>query len=375
MRIQEGEVNTAVHRNPANDAEFLRTVEIQLCENLPSAFRLLGLILVLFGSLTFGLGIATDKPLATSITVIIGLALALRPRTFAGMPGHHWWRPVIVIFLANLNASFTPPPGTPFGIPFDISTRSCIALLGLGLVARNRRDALRFVPVMAFIDFSIAQPWQISTGVAVNSIAVLTLSGSLSYAAAALLERLRFSEFLQKKKLWLEGRVDTLSGLGNRRYFNEVTRSISERTSTPDEENSLMIFDIDHFKRVNDSFGHDTGDLVLKEVAKRIRSQLRSTDIVARWGGEEFIVFMPNSNSQSAVKSAERIRDAVAKDFISIDLGPRIELTLSAGVTTATGGTRFEDILSCADQALYAAKSQGRNRVVCFDENLKQRNP
>jgi diguanylate cyclase (GGDEF)-like protein len=84
---------------------------------------------------------------------------------------------------------------------------------------------------------------------------------------------------------------------------------------------------------------------------------------------------MPNSNSQSAVKSAERIRDAVAKDFISIDLGPRIELTLSAGVTTATGGTRFEDILSCADQALYAAKSQGRNRVVCFDENLKQRNP
>lgn len=157
---------------------------------------------------------------------------------------------------------------------------------------------------------------------------------------------------------------DGLTGLYNRRYFEEQLQkeiSRSQRDGTP---MALIIADIDHFKRVNDAYGHDTGDLALRAVAQSLRETVRNIDVVCRYGGEEFGIILPNCPPAEAKGVAERAREAVSM-LPAVALGGLKErVTLSAGVaafpapfTTGTG------LLKGADTALYHAKRKGRNRI------------
>lgn len=160
--------------------------------------------------------------------------------------------------------------------------------------------------------------------------------------------------------------LDPLTGLHNRRYLDTQLAAMVADSAANGTPTSVVIVDLDHFKRVNDSHGHDAGDDVLKTVSLRLKMAVRGVDIVARFGGEEFVVAMPETEPGAAQRVAERIRRAIEADPILIERsGVKLAITASLGVASAAGGDiSGERLIKLADEALYAAKHQGRNRVV-----------
>lgn len=157
--------------------------------------------------------------------------------------------------------------------------------------------------------------------------------------------------------------TDPVTGLANRRSIvQRVEREIA-RAEKSGQPFSLVMADIDHFKDVNDRFGHGAGDQVLLEVGRRLRAQLRDVDVVARWGGEEFLLLLPETPRERAAQVAERLRVAIADAPFVVD-GRSIPLTATLGVTACLGQFGMDACVKQADEALYAGKRQGRNRVV-----------
>jgi diguanylate cyclase (GGDEF)-like protein len=129
------------------------------------------------------------------------------------------------------------------------------------------------------------------------------------------------------------------------------------------QEFSIILLDIDHFKRVNDTYGHAAGDFVLQWTAQTMQAVIRVQDVVARWGGEEFLVLLPNTRLDEAVEVAERLRQTV-EDSIAPNPKEPIKITFSGGVACSRGYRSVEQICKAADLALYRAKESGRNRVL-----------
>jgi two-component system cell cycle response regulator len=160
--------------------------------------------------------------------------------------------------------------------------------------------------------------------------------------------------------------TDGLTGLHNRRYLDSHLHTLFERAVSRQRPLSLMITDIDHFKSINDIFGHDGGDRVLRDFARRLRKNVRGIDLACRFGGEEFVVVMPDADAQVAEKVAERIRAEIAKTPFQVGPeGKTVQVTVSVGVSSLRrGADTVEALMKRADVALYEAKSGGRNRVV-----------
>ncbi|MBU0483603.1 MAG: GGDEF domain-containing protein [Proteobacteria bacterium] len=154
---------------------------------------------------------------------------------------------------------------------------------------------------------------------------------------------------------------DDLTGLHNRRYFNARLIDEVDRARRYGGNVSLLMIDIDHFKKVNDTHGHLTGDAVLEWISEVFRNGLRKTDLVARYGGEEFTILLLNTPKEKAVEIAESLRRAVAESSLPEDQNVRI--TISIGVAALGKEKSFESLIRNADQALYNAKSQGRDKV------------
>jgi two-component system, cell cycle response regulator len=160
--------------------------------------------------------------------------------------------------------------------------------------------------------------------------------------------------------------TDELTGLYNRRYVVAHLEELVARMQTDDViDTALMMFDVDHFKAVNDQFGHPGGDDALRQLADRAVRGVRSIDLVARLGGEEFVVVMPETTLEGAIIVAERLRCAVAAEpFVIHATDERQPITISAGIAVARPGDTVDTLLQRADDALYQAKNSGRNRVV-----------
>jgi two-component system cell cycle response regulator len=160
--------------------------------------------------------------------------------------------------------------------------------------------------------------------------------------------------------------TDALTGLHNRRYMESHLQKLAEQAVLRGKPLALMVLDIDFFKSINDTYGHDAGDDVLREFATRIRKSVRGIDLACRFGGEEFVVVMPETDMAVGTIVAERLRKAIAGDPFTIEKGTRkIEVTISIGLATLDAATgSVSDVLKRADQALYRAKRDGRNRVV-----------
>ncbi len=164
--------------------------------------------------------------------------------------------------------------------------------------------------------------------------------------------------------------IDPLTGVYNRRYMNaHLDRKILEMADTA-KPVSVMMFDLDHFKRVNDTHGHAAGDSVLKELAERVLDNLRDFDMVARYGGEEFVVVMPATPADSAKAVAERLCGRIAAETFGVPgVAEPLSITISIGVaSTADPGIGADELLALADGALYEAKRSGRNRTVAAGE-------
>ncbi|MGF1728836.1 sensor domain-containing diguanylate cyclase [Photobacterium kasasachensis] len=167
-----------------------------------------------------------------------------------------------------------------------------------------------------------------------------------------------------QKRLQIQANTDSLTLLSNRRYFleqveKEISRSIRHNTPL-----SLIIADIDHFKHVNDNYGHDIGDEVLVSISNIFKRTLRKEDIIGRIGGEEFALLLPHTNLQSALKLAERIREDIAQSSVSSHDRKKIKVTISMGATDLTHRDNcYQCLYRKADEALYKAKEAGRNKV------------
>lgn len=161
--------------------------------------------------------------------------------------------------------------------------------------------------------------------------------------------------------------TDELTGLYNRRYFDRHLHLMLERAQQQERDLAVMLIDLDFFKAVNDTHGHDIGDAVLREFSARLRRNIRGVDLACRFGGEEFVVLMPDTDFRQAQMVAERVRSAVAERSFELGAGRPLPVTVSVGVAlNESDADTPEMLLKRADVALYRAKREGRNRVV-FD--------
>ena len=164
--------------------------------------------------------------------------------------------------------------------------------------------------------------------------------------------------------------TDFLTSLANRRRFLEIAEIEFDRVKIDKRQLAIIMLDVDHFKNVNDQYGHKAGDDVLSAVASSIKKTLRPGDAAGRYGGEEFIVLVLGISSDQCFKIAERIREAVAQQAIQIDQTiVRVTISLGVACLNPDRGLSLEGLINCADQAMYLAKQQGRNRVVAWMQN------
>ena len=184
-----------------------------------------------------------------------------------------------------------------------------------------------------------------------GTIAAFTVFGVVLGSREALLEEMAFR--------------DSLTGLHNSRYLHARLREELASAKRDKRPTSLVLLDIDHFKKVNDQYGHPVGDQVIQFVGRIIQSVSREGEVTARVGGEEFALLLPNTSTREAAAAAERLRGVLGRASIRIGSGHRLAVTVSAGVACANddGGRDAAVLYRRADQALYRAKDQGRNRV------------
>jgi len=180
---------------------------------------------------------------------------------------------------------------------------------------------------------------------------------------------------VNRARLLRSGFTDVLTGWHNRRYLQvrlieELARARRDKTHVV-----CLMLDVDYFKRVNDTWGHAAGDVVLKELANRIDAQVRASDVAARYGGEEFIVLLPDTDKASGVRLAERIRQAVAEQPFDLPCGETASITASIGIAGVTPDPDLDDfktlgdsLIARADVALYRAKSAGRDQVAVDED-------
>ncbi|MEM7222788.1 MAG: PleD family two-component system response regulator [Pseudomonadota bacterium] len=240
---------------------------------------------------------------------------------------------------------------------------------GLRLCSQLRsQEQTRQVPILLILD-DIDLP-KLAKGLDLGVTDYLVKPIDRNELSARSRTQIRRRRYHDKLRSMLESSVslaytDTLTGVYNRRYMNaHLDRKIMDIAETS-KPVSVMLFDIDHFKQINDTYGHGAGDEVLKELAIRVTNNVRDFDLVARYGGEEFVVIMPDTGEEAAIRVAERLCKCVAATPIVVPCGTEpIAVTISIGVaTTIDPSEEASQLLERADKLLYEAKAGGRNQV------------
>lgn len=181
------------------------------------------------------------------------------------------------------------------------------------------------------------------------------------------------NELIQtREELRCQATRDGLTGLWNRTAFLDLFRGELERAGRIGGKTGLLLLDLDHFKQINDTYGHPGGDLVLKEIARRLRQNVRSYDFVGRYGGEEFLIAFPGSEREMLCQRAEAIRKAICGEPVRLPQGD-VSVSLSIGAAMGFGGPNSAaDVVALADVGLYKAKDLGRNRTVFCDRSWNE---
>jgi diguanylate cyclase (GGDEF)-like protein len=299
-----------------------------------------------------------------------GLALFFRKKTV-------YW-PDILLLAVSLTGFIIVSDGNlhqRFSVLIGSAVGAYILTL---LMIRSLRDirTLKLLYILALIA-QLARLWigllipaDINPMDAGTKLAVISMLFFLSQMMIALaLISITVKYLLLEREVLLEKEreislYDELTGLMNRRGFKTVYRVEEKRIIRQRLPMSLIMTDIDHFKAVNDRYGHECGDLVLKDLAEIMKKEFRGGDLLARWGGEEFIIVQPETNEDECLISLERTRKAIASHIIKYEK-VSFSVTMSFGANTVlAGGLSFDEIMKRADDNLHKAKKQGRNRIV-----------
>ena len=242
---------------------------------------------------------------------------------------------------------------------------------GLRLCAQLRSDeTTRYTPILAVLDPGERPRMIKALEIGVNDVLPRPIDPQeLAARARTQIKRKRYTDLLRNNlDQSLELAVtDQLTGLHNRHYMAGQLKALVNRAVRGGEPVGALLIDIDHFKQINDNFGHDVGDEVLREFAVRLASNVRAADLPCRYGGEEFVIVMPDTSLASAEKIADRIRLHVAGSPFRVAGGREVlTVTISIGVAATLGESDTpEALLKRADSAVYEAKASGRNRVIC----------
>jgi two-component system cell cycle response regulator len=238
---------------------------------------------------------------------------------------------------------------------------------GMRICARIRSEAeTRQLPILVVVNPDDVQTAVRALDLGVNDIVYRPVdAGELAARARTQIRRKRYTDRLRDRlDESLELAVtDPLTGLHNRRYISSRLRQAVGSANNGGAPVSVMIADIDHFKRINDTYGHEAGDCVLREFSQRVIDGLRALDLAARYGGEEFVIVMPGAGLAEAEVAAERLRATIAGTRFNLPDGQETDVTVSIGVAQVSAGESLESLLRRADVALYEAKTEGRNRV------------
>lgn len=240
---------------------------------------------------------------------------------------------------------------------------------GLRLCSQVRSvDKLRHLPIVLLVEPGDEARLMRGLDMGVNDYLMRPIDRNEMLARVRTqIKRKRYSDFLRNR---LEESVelaitDALTGLHNRRYMEAHLRSLVQESAATGKPLTILIADIDHFKRINDTYGHDAGDVVLKDFAARLQQNVRGIDLTCRMGGEEFVIIMPDTDTELAGHIAERLRMCVAQKPFRLNASTDIEVTASVGLASVESAMDTPDTLfKRADNALYAAKRGGRNKVV-----------
>jgi two-component system cell cycle response regulator len=226
-------------------------------------------------------------------------------------------------------------------------------------------DATRQTPILTLVDEGDLKRMVRALDIGVNDYLMRPVErNELVARVRTQLRRKKYADRLKHSlQLSLELAItDQLTGLFNRRYMSRHLNTLLSEGAKPV---SFLMLDVDFFKQINDSYGHDVGDEVLREFANRISANVRGIDLACRFGGEEFVVVMPDTDLSFAYMVAERLRQSVADaPFMVSATSKQVPVTISIGVASSSNGDTPEVLLKRADQALYRAKRDGRNRVV-----------
>src|SRR5215469_3118834 len=240
---------------------------------------------------------------------------------------------------------------------------------GLRLCSQLRSlDRTRNVPILAIASSDNNARLVRALEIGVNDYLIRPVDkNEIMARARTQIRKKRYTERLRDNvQLSIEMAItDALTGLYNRRYMESHVGTLVEQATARGEPLTVLVLDIDYFKLINDTHGHDAGDDVLREIAIRIKKSIRGIDLACRYGGEEFVIVMPETDLHVAGMVAERLRRSIAGEPFAIHKGTkRIEVTISIGISTLERkGESVADVLKRADTALYRAKHDGRNRV------------
>jgi len=255
---------------------------------------------------------------------------------------------------------------------FLVGVAGLISVLLAGpYIALDRRDLLVMNALPLAATGIVMYVAGIDRFAVVNAVIFLALSVAVSLMLARVLEATNRRAFALEQDLTREARTDSLTGLRNRRALEEAADAELKRSARSAAPISVIICDIDHFKQVNDRFGHDAGDRVIRAVAEQLASVARATDVLARWGGEEFLAMLPQTHPAEAAILAERMRRVVQE--APMPAASDVHVTISLGVAGLEGigipdhSARWDHFVREADDAMYRAKAAGRNRVVAAD--------
>lgn len=259
------------------------------------------------------------------------------------------------------------------------------AALAVTLLGWNSGFQFYLIPLVPFVMFNDRAPAKTVIGASVAVLAIFLLLHALAPAGTTLGPGLQLFRYVNlvvplcmlgllsyyfrlasesvERKMTEMAQTDPLTGLFNRRQMSLRLQEEAARFKRSGTDFSVIIADIDHFKGINDRYGHDVGDRVLSRVALLFAEALRGGDAVARWGGEEFLVLLPGAHLSAAQEVAQRLRLAAASRLADVE-GLEAPLTVTFGVSTFAATPSLERCLKAADEALYRGKAEGRNRVV-----------
>jgi diguanylate cyclase (GGDEF)-like protein len=243
---------------------------------------------------------------------------------------------------------------------FSLRPRETLALCGFTIVSLAgtmtwmvRHDPLRYPLQVEGTHFALAT---------VSLLAVALLTGEMSKLRARL-KRQKEELLAALSTIRTLATIDELTSLANRRHMNEVLGAEERRERSAAQQVCIALLDIDFFKSVNDRYGHAGGDAVLRAFSATARAELRAGDVLARWGGEEFLLMLPNTGLAEATRVLHRMAERVGAMRIA-ELDRELTITFSAGLVERSGDEPFADTISRADRAMYIAKSSGRNQVI-----------